>query len=89
MGGEVKEGIQSRESSRTVEKGLYELSTGQTFSEEPRCAEGRCSVYPLSLSAGMGSGPFNLVSDNHCRDEDPVGGSLHDARDWIHTANGQ
>ena len=65
------------------------LSTRQTFSEEPRCAEGRCSVCPLSLSASIGSGPFNLVSDSHCRDRDSVGGSLHDARDWIHTANGQ
>ena len=71
------------------EMALHELSARKAFSEEPRCAAGRCSVYPLSLSAGIGSGPFNLVSDSHCRDRDSVGGSLHDARDWIHTANGQ
>ena len=73
------------------EKALHELGTSlrQTFSEEPRCVEGRSSVYPLSLSAGMGSGPFNLVSDSHCRDGDPVGGGLHDASDWVHTANGR
>ena len=71
------------------EKALHELSTRQTFSEEPQRAAGRCSAYPLSLSAGMGSGPFNLISDSHCRDGDPVGGSLHDARDWVHAANGQ
>ena len=46
-------------------------------------------MYPFSLSAGMGSGPFNLISDSHCRDGDPVGGSLYDARDWVHAVNGQ
>ena len=70
------------------EKALHELSTRQNFSEEPQYAAGQCSVCPFFLSAGMSSGPFNLISDSHGRDGDPVGGNLHDARGWVYTANG-
>ena len=70
------------------EKALHELSTRQPSQRNHGVQQdgARCTRSPYP---GMGRGPFNLISDSLCRGGDRMGGNLHDARDWVHAANGQ